>query len=322
MASFLDVAAYAHPGTGAFGIGVCAEAFYDRSDRGLPAFRFSLCSDARGPVMTDAGLRVQADHGLRRLAEAELVIVLPGVPFDYEPSAAFARAIDRAHTRGALIAASCGGVDLLASTGLLNGHAATTHWRWADSLARRYPEVRVEKNALYVDEGRIVTGAGGGAALDLCLYLIRREHGATIANAIAREMVVPAHRDGGQAQYIAAPVPEECADDRLAGVMAWARANLDAELSVEALAKRSFMSARSFARHFRATTGATPHAWILSERMQRAEQLLETTDLSVEQIAREVGFGSAAALRVQFVRRRAIPPQEYRRLFTQRSLVA
>lgn len=322
MQGFLDVAAYAHPGTGAFGIGVCAEAFYDRSNRGLPPFQFSLCADTRGDVTTDAGLRVRVDHGLRRLAQAEVVMVLPGVPFDYPPSEAFVRAIRRAHERGALIAASCGGVDVLAATGLLDGLRATTHWRWADSLACRYPAITVERNALYVDEGQVVTGAGGGATLDLCLYLIRREHGATVANAVSREMVVPAHRDGGQAQYIAAPVPEDCADDRLANVMAWARENLDAQLSVESLARRAFMSPRSFARHFRATTGATPHAWLLGERLRFAEQLLETTALSIEQIARQVGFANAASLRVQFVRRRGVPPQEYRRTFTQRTLAA
>ena len=163
--------------------------------------------------------------------------------------------------------------------------------------------------------GRLVTGAGSAAAVDLSLHLIRREYGAAVATAIARDMVVPPHRAGGQAQYVSAPVPDACSDDRLTEVIAWARANLDQPLSVEQLAARALMSPRSFARHFKAATGATPHSWLLNQRLVRAEELLELGDSSVEEVARRAGFGTAAALREQFVRRRGVPPRDYRRAF-------
>lgn len=197
----------------------------------------------------------------------------------------------------------------------MDGLTVTTHWRFADELATLHPAVTVRPDALYVDEGSIVTGAGAAAGLDMCLHLIRREHGAARANAIARGLVIPPHRDGGQAQYVAAPVAGQGEDQRLAAVLAWAREHLDHPLTVDTLASRALMSRRSFARHFRSATGTSPHAWLRDQRLSLAEELLETTGLSVEQIATRVGYRHAAVLREQFAARRGVSPSAYRRTF-------
>ncbi|MGW6915849.1 GlxA family transcriptional regulator [Kitasatospora sp. NPDC054939] len=296
-------------------VGIVAEVFGPLGE-GLPQFDFALCAERPGQVPTDCGVPLAITHGLDRLASADLVLALPWTGFRTPPGPAVLAALTAAHERGALLAAHCVGTFALAATGLLDGRRATTHWRFTGELARRYPEVAVEGDALYIDEGRIVTGAGAAAGFDLCLHLLRREHGAATANAIARGMVLPSHRDGGQAQYLAAPVPQDCEDERLGEVLAWARANLHEPLPVAELARRAMMSKRSFARRFTAATGTTPHAWLSSMRLTRAEELLETTELPVEEIARLVGYGSTAVLRERFVRRRGVPPRTYRRSFT------
>ncbi|MCB5169354.1 helix-turn-helix domain-containing protein [Streptomyces bambusae] len=316
MPPFTTVAAYAPPGVGLLAVGIVAEVFAARG-ADLPAFDFALCADRAGSVVaTDVGVPVTVAHGLDRLAAADLVIALPGAGFRTAPGPEVLGALSAARARGALVAAHCVGAFTLAAAGLLDGRRATTHWRFAELLARTYPGVTVEADALYLDEGPVVTGAGAAAGADLCLHLIRREHGAAAANAIARDMVLPSHRDGGQAQYLAAPVPEDGRDERLAEVLAWARAHLDEPLPVAELARRAVMSKRSFARRFAAATGTTPHAWLRDLRLSSAEELLETTDLPVEEVARRVGYGSAAVLREQFVRRRGVPPRAYRRSFT------
>jgi transcriptional regulator GlxA family with amidase domain len=313
---FRSVAVYVPQDAGTFGLGIVSEVFgFDRTGRGMPGFEYALCTDEPGPVRTDTGVVVHVGHGLDRLAAADLVYLLSWPDFDREPSAEVLAAIRTAYDNGATVAAHCTGSFVLAATGLLDGRRVTTHWRWAGELTGRFPAVRVEPEVLYVDEGRLVSSAGAAAGIDLCLYLLRREYGAAVANAFARDMVVPPHRDGGQAQYVDTPVPEDCDDDRLSEVIGWARANLDRPLSVEQLATRALMSPRSFARHFKAATGTTPHAWLLGQRLHHAEELLEAADLSVEEVARRVGFGTAAALREQFVRRRGVPPRDYRRTF-------
>ena len=316
---FRSVAAYVHAGTGGFGLGIVAEVFgFDRSARGLPAFDFAVCTDRPGPVRTDTGITMLVEHGLERLASADLVMVMSWEDFDREPPPAVLAALRRARERGAIVASHCTGTFVLAAAGLLDGLRATTHWRYADALAERFPQVKLEPEVLYIDEGTVLTGAGAAAGVDLCLYLLRREYGAAVATAIARDMVVPPYRDGGQAQFVTTPVPVDCDDDRLIDVIGWARANLDRPLSVADLAGRVLMSPRSFARHFKEATGTTPHAWLLAQRLTRAEELLETADLPVEDVARRVGFGTAAAMREQFVRRRGVPPRDYRRTFAAR----
>ncbi len=313
---FRSVVTYVRTPAGGFGLGIVSEVFgYDRTGHGLPGFDYAVCADEPGPLRTDTGLTIQVEHGLDRLASADLVFLSGWADFAKEPTPAVVAALREAHRNGATIAAHCTGTFVLAATGLLDGRRATTHWRWASELSRRFPAVRVEPEVLYIDEGRLVTGAGSAAGVDLCLYLLRRKYGSAVANAFARDLVVSPHRDGGQAQYVDAPVPADCDDDRLSEVIGWARANLHRPLRVDQLAARALMSSRSFARHFKAATGSTPHAWLLGQRLHLAEELLETADLPVEEVARRVGFGNAAALREHFVRRRGVPPRDYRRAF-------
>jgi transcriptional regulator GlxA family with amidase domain len=315
---FRSVAAYAPATVAGFSWGVVGEVFgFDRTSRGMPGFDFATCARQPGPVRTDTGLTMQVEHGLDRLVGADLVIVLPWEEPD-DRSAEVCEALRQAYDRGATLASYCTGAFTLAEAGLLDGRRATTHWRWAGDFAARFPDVKLDSDVLYVDEGRILTSAGAAAALDLCLYLLRREYGAAVATGFARDLVVPPYRDGGQAQFVATPVPVDCDDERLVDVLEWARANLHEPLTVERLAARALMSPRSFARHFKEATGTTPHAWLLGQRLQRAEELLEASDLPVEQVARRVGFGTAATLREQFVRRRGVAPRDYRRAFAGR----
>lgn len=316
MTGFKTVAALANEDAGSFGLAVAFEVFNeDRSSRGVPRFDFALCATTPGPVRMEAGLTIQIEHGLERLADADLVLVLPWHDFDQEPPDATLDALRAAHARGAIVASQCTGAFVLAAAGLLDDKRATTHWRYADRLAQLFPKVKVDPDVLYVDEGQILTSAGTAAGVDQCLYLLRREHGAAVATTVARDMIVPAHRDGGQAQFVAAPIAAECTDERLGEVLVWVRDHLDQPISVDALAARANMSPRSFARHFRAVNGTSPHAWLLTQRLHRAEELLETSDLPIEVVANRSGFGTAAALREQFTRRRGVPPREYRRTF-------
>jgi transcriptional regulator GlxA family with amidase domain len=315
MAAFRTVAAYAPQGVTALSLGTVSAIFGARS--GPPSFDFAICARRPGPLRTDLGLSLDVEHGPDLLATADLVLVLPGADFRTEPSDPVLDALRAAHDRGVTVAGHCVGTFLLAAAGLLDGLEATTHWQFAAELAARYPDVTVRPEALYIDQGDIATGAGAAAGIDLCLHLLRRDHGAAVTNAIARNLVTPPHRDGGQIQYISAPVPSDSHDQRLFEVMTWANANLDRRLSVDELAARALMSRRSFARRFKAATGTTPHAWLLTHRLNLAEELLETTDLSIEEIARRTGYGSASVLREQFVLRRGVAPRDYRRTFAQ-----
>src|SRR3954470_15786897 len=297
---------------GSFGLGVCAEIFgYDRRHLGLPLFDFGLVAEQPGVLRTDTGIPITVEHGLDRLAVSDIITITAWELFDQEPSPALLDALRAAHARGATIVSHCTGAFVLASAGLVDGLRVTTHWKWAGELAARFPAVQVDPSVLYVDNGRILTGAGTAAGVDTLLHLVRREWGAAAANALAREMVVPPHRDGGQAQFIDAPVPA-CQDDLLGAVLEWAGAHLAEDITVELLARRALMSPRSFARRFKATTGTTPHAWLLGQRLAAAEALLEESDAPVEEIARLVGFGTAAGLREQFARRRGVSPGAYR----------
>ncbi|CCG05300.1 helix-turn-helix domain-containing protein [Blastococcus saxobsidens] len=298
-----------------FGLGVSNEVFgYDRRGLGLPLFDFALVAERPGLLRTDTGLGMLVEHGLDRLDRSDIVLVTAWETHDEQPSTALLDALRRAHARGAVLVSHCTGVFVLAATGMLDGLRVTTHWKWAGELAARYPQLEVDPSVLYVDNGRIITGAGTAAGIDALLHLVRREWGAAPANALAREMVVPPHRDGGQAQFIDAPVPA-CQDDLLGVVLDWAAAHLAEDISVDDLARRALMSPRSFARRFKATTGTTPHAWLLGQRLAAAEELLENSDAPIEEIARLVGFGTAAGLREQFTRRRGVSPRAYRQTF-------
>ena len=298
----------------AFELGVLCEVFgIDRPDEPeIPSFDFALCTPEPGPIRTVSGFDVVVEHGLDRLETADLV-ALPAIRRDVEVPPALVDGLRAAAARGARIMSICSGAFVLGAAGLLDGRDCTTHWTYAAELARRFPAARVNPDVLYVDCDGILTSAGTAAGIDASLYLIRQEFGARAANRLARRMVMPPHREGGQRQYVDQPVPVEA--DTLAGTLEWLLANLDEEVSVEDLARRAHLSARTFARRFRAETGTTPHHWLTGQRVLAAQRLLEDTEQPVETVADLVGFGSAAVLRHHFTRRVGTTPTDYRRTF-------
>lgn len=288
---------------------------YDRTTDGLPAYDFAVAAEHPGVVRTETGLQLLVEHGLDRLETADLVCVLGWERPDLVPPEPLLQALRDTVARGGRVMSHCTGAYVLAASGLLDGRTVATHWRHAADLARRYPAVTVDADVLYVDDDPIFSSAGTAAGIDTCLYLLRREHGASVASAVARGMVVPPHREGGQAQYVTSAVPEVDETSRLREVLVWAQDNLDTDLTVDQLAARALVSPRSFARHFRAATGSTPHAWLLGQRVALAQQLLETTDLGVDEVARRSGLGAGATLRHHFALRVGTSPQSYRRTF-------
>ncbi len=310
-----NVAAIAFDGVTPFELGLLCEAFgMDRSDDGVPRLDFAVCGPRVGTFRTTCGFGVAVEHDLSRVAEADLVAIPAGDPAP-EHLGPVIEAVRAAYDRGARIMSVCSGAFILGEAGLLDGRECTTHWKYTDELARRFPEARVVPEVLYVDADPVITSAGTAAGLDAALHLWRKEYGAAAAAKVARRMVVPPQRDGGQAQYITAPVVD-CEAETLGPLLTWIVAHLDEEHTVEELARRAHMSPRTFARRFRAETGTTPHAWVTAQRVLRAEELLETTDHPVDRIADQVGFGNAATLRHHFTRARAVSPQQYRRTFS------
>ncbi|WP_109506315.1 GlxA family transcriptional regulator [Nocardioides speluncae] len=310
-----NVAVLAYDGVAPFELGVLCEAFgIDRSDQGLPTLDFAVCAVQPGRVPTSLGFGIDVEEDLTRAAEADLVAV-PAMPRAGHAPLAILDALEAAHERGARILSVCSGAFTLGEAGLLDGLDCTTHWRYTDELQERFPEARVIPEVLYVDSGQVITSAGSAAGIDAALHLWREDYGAAIASQIARRMVVPPQRSGGQAQYIERAVPD-CDVETLGPLLTWITGNLADELNVEALARKSHMSPRTFARRFRSETGVTPHAWVTSQRILAAEELLEQSDASVEWIAGEVGFGNAATLRHHFLRARGVSPQQYRRSFS------
>ena len=311
-----SVAAVVGSRVAGFELGILCQVFgLDRSDDGLPTYDFAVCGTRPGLMPTTSGFAVQVTHDLDRVAEADLVAVPAWPDLDAPLDPDIARALRDAHERGASMLAVCTGAFALAAAGILDGRRATTHWQFTDRLARRYPRVRIEHDVLYVTDGPVLTSAGAAAGIDACLHVVRRVHGSATANALARRMVVPAHRDGGQAQYVEMPLPEAAAGNGLADLLDWAAGHLDRPLTVTTLAERARMSPRSFARHFRTATGTTPHRWLLEQRLQQAELLLETTGLTVDVVAQRCGFGSADTLRHHFARRRGTTPSAHRHAF-------
>ncbi|WP_037686410.1 helix-turn-helix domain-containing protein [Streptomyces aureocirculatus] len=260
---------------------------------------------------------LEPDHGLDRLAGADTVIVPGWADVDVAPPAELVDAVRAAHEAGARVASLCTGAFVLAAAGLLDGRRATTHWAHTDVLAARHPRVEVDPDVLYVDNGSVLTSAGKAAALDLCLHLVRLDHGSSVTNAVARRLVVPPHRAGGQAQFVTAPVPDRYTHP-LADLLPWAVERLDRPLTVTDLARRAGLSSRHLGRHFRTVTGTSPLQWLLTQRIHRAQELLETTDDSVETIASATGMGTATTLRRHFSRTVGVPPDTYRRTFRER----
>ncbi|MES5820544.1 helix-turn-helix domain-containing protein [Streptomyces sp. RG80] len=277
----------------------------------VPWYDVALCGSGAVRV---GRFRLEPDEGLDGLRRADTVIVPGWADVDVEPPAELVDAVRAAHEAGARVASLCTGAFVLAAAGLLDGRQATTHWAHTDILASRFPQVEVDPDVLYVDNGSVLTSAGKAAAMDLCLHLVRLDHGSAVANAVARRLVVPPHRAGGQAQFVAAPVPTRD-DHPLGALLPWAIDRLDQPLTVEDLARRARMSSRHLGRHFRAATGTTPLQWLLTQRIRRAQELLETTDDSVDAIATATGMGTATTLRRHFNRTLGVPPDTYRRTF-------
>ncbi len=311
------VAVLAYEGMSVFETGIVTEVFgLPRPEFDVPWYELTVCAETPGTVRLVGGATLHTDHGLDVFAGAGTLIV-PGVADVHaDPSPRLTAALRAAHRRGARIVSICSGAFALAGAGLLDGRRATTHWRYADLLARRHPAVRVDPDVLYVDDGDVLTGAGSAAGLDLCVHLVRRDHGPTIANAVARRLVVPPHRDGGQAQFIEAPVPADPGDDRLAASMSWALANLTAEITVARLAGQAHMSPRTYLRHFARATGTTPIRWLIDRRVQASLPLLETTSAPIEEVAAAVGFETAVTFRHHFTAAMRTSPSAYRRAFT------
>ncbi len=310
-----DVAVVAFDGITPFELGTLCEAFgMDRSDEGLPVLDFAVCAPKPGTYRMSVGFGITVDHDLSRTESADLVCV-PAYYTDAPVPGEVIDALRAAHARGATVLSVCSGAFALGEAGLLDGRECTTHWRHTDELAERFPAACVVPEVLYVDYDRVITSAGTAAGLDATLHIWRKEYGAAAAAKIARRMVVPPQREGGQAQFIRTPVAD-CDVETLGPLLVWMIENLGRQHSVEDLARRAHMSDRTFARRFRAETGTTPHAWLTGQRVLRAQELLETTDRAVEQIAAEVGFGNAATLRHHFQRVRKVSPQAYRRSFS------
>lgn len=311
------VACVIQDGFAPFEFGVACEAFgLDRSDDGIPNFDFRVVAPRAGVVHSKMGFSVNVEHDLSFAYEADLVVFCP-IPREYWGSID-PLLIDLARdaaSRDAWVMSVCSGSFILAAAGVLDGRRATTHWMYAHHMAAMYPQIDIDPDVLFVQDGRLVTSAGTAAGIDACLHLLRQEVGAELTNRIARRMVVPPQRDGGQAQFIDRPIPV-VPTDSLAAVADWAVAHLRDDLGVDRLAARALMSPRTFARRFKAEYGATPASWLARQRVIHAQRMLERTELGLDQIAAECGFGSAAVLRQNFSRVLGTTPTSYRARFS------
>ncbi|WP_121432802.1 helix-turn-helix domain-containing protein [Actinomadura pelletieri] len=311
------VSVLAFDGMAPFELGVVVEIFgLPRPELGVPWYDLRICSLERGPMRTVGGLSMTAEHGLDAFASADTVMVVAVPDVRDDPAPEVVAALRRARARGARVVSICSGAFALAAAGLLDGRQATTHWRYADLLRRRFPKVRVNPDVLYVDGDDLLTGAGSAAGLDLCLHLVRKDHGARVANAVARRLVVPPHREGGQAQFVEAAVNRPDGDgDAVARSMAWALAHLTEPITVARLAREACLAPRTYIRHFRRQTGTSPLRWVIAQRIMAALPLLEEGGIPIEQVGAAVGFESPVTFRHHFVRAMKTSPSAYRRTF-------
>lgn len=282
---------------------------------GEPHYEIKYCAETPGMVASDQGLSLEVTQGLELMAASDLIIIPAWGDQAVSASAELVEALQLANSEGKLIVGLCLGAFVLGDAGLLDGKEATTHWTARDEFARRFPNVRFRPEVLYVSAENIVTSAGTVAAIDCCLHLVRERLGAEAANRIAKMLVTPPHRQGGQAQYIEYPVPHLSRETHLSDVLEWARMNLSSDLTLDVLADRAKMSRRTFTRRFREATGSTVSKWLNAQRVVRAQELLETTDLPIECVAGEAGFGTPLSLRQQFGVQLGTSPSEYRRMF-------
>ncbi|MCD7445299.1 helix-turn-helix domain-containing protein [Streptomyces lincolnensis] len=290
----------------------------DRQDAGVPRYRLLVCGGEEGPLRTTGGLELTAPHGLEAISRAGTVVVPAWRSITSPPPEEALDALRRAHEEGARIVGLCTGAFVLAAAGLLDGRPATTHWMYAPTLAKRYPSVHVDPRELFVDDGDVLTSAGTAAGIDLCLHIVRTDHGNEAAGALARRLVVPPRRSGGQERYLDRSLPEEIGADPLAEVVAWALEHLHEQFDVETLAARAYMSRRTFDRRFRSLTGSAPLQWLITQRVLQAQRLLETSDYSVDEVAGRCGFRSPVALRGHFRRQLGSSPAAYRAAYRAR----
>jgi AraC family transcriptional activator FtrA len=311
------VVVLAYDGLCTFEFGIAYEVFgLLRPEMGEGWYRYSVCGIEPGPLKAAGGLTVSVDHGLEVLDEADLIIVPGWRSIDAEVPRDLIDALCAAHRRGARIMSLCSGVAVLAATGLLRHRHATTHWRYVASISNRYPDIIFDADVLYMDEGSLLTAAGSAAGIDLCLHVVRGDFGAEAANSVARRLVLPPHREGGQAQFIQAPVPQEREGIRLGPLIDWMRQRLDEEQPISLLAAKAGMSQRTFQRRFENTTGQTVGEWLLQERLRHARELLERAGgASLDDIAEASGFGTLATMRHHFRKRLGTSPGAYRKTF-------
>lgn len=309
------VAAIAYDGLCTFEFGCVVEIFaLERRELGVPWYRFATCAVDAGPLRAAGGVTLQATHSLRLLDQADTIIVPGWRGADAPVPPALLRKLRAAHARGARLCSICSGAFVLAAAGLLDGRTATTHWRYADELRERFPAIKVRPNELYVEDGNLVTAAGSAAGLDMMLHLVRRDHGSRVANLVAQRLVIPPHREGGQAQYLPRPLPRN-EDSPLAPLLEWIRANPRLPHALPSLARRAGMSPRTLQRHFLETTGLSPKQWLVRERVALTKEALEATNAPLWKVAESAGFAAEESFRRHFRRITGTSPSRYRQRF-------
>lgn len=311
-----SVVAVAYDGLCTFEFGVAVEIFgLPRPEMGQDWYSFAVAGIDAGAMRAQGGVRLLVDGGLELLDDAGTIVIPGWRGSDAAVPDGLVDALNRAHGRGARVLSICSGVFVLAAAGLLKGRRATTHWRYARSLQEKYPDIAVEPDVLYVDEGNVLTSAGSAAGIDLCLHLVRRDFGAEAANKVARRLVVPPHRDGGQVQFIERPVPPSFESARIGPLLDAMRGDLGRDWPVARLARHAGMSTRTLLRRFEDAVGTTPARWLLGERLAKARDLLEGSDASIDDVAQLSGFGSAATMRHHFRQSLSTTPAAYRAAF-------
>ncbi len=313
------VAAVAYDGLCTFELGCVVELFsLERPELGVPWYRFGICAAERQPLRATGGLRVTVPYSLRLLDRADTIVIAGWRDVDEAPPPLLLRKLRAAHQRGARLCSICSGVFVLAAAGVLDGKAVTTHWRYAEKLQQRYPKIEVRPNDLYVDAGNIITSAGSAAGLDMLLHLVRCDYGAHIANLVAQRLVIPLHREGGQAQYLPRPMPRN-EDHPLASLMEWVRSNPKLPHDLPSLARRAGMSSRTLQRHFSEATGLSPSQWLVRERIALAKEALEATNAPLWKVMESSGFGTEESFRRHFRLITGTSPNRYRQQFGSRS---
>jgi AraC family transcriptional activator FtrA len=311
------VAALAYDGLCTFEFGCTVELFsLERPEISVPWYEFAVCAETRGAMRAMGGVTIAVPHSLRLLDQADTIVVPGWRDVNEEPSPTLVRRIRKAFDRGARVCSICSGVFVLAAAGILDGKPATTHWRYAQLLADRYPSIQVRPNALYVDEDRILTSAGSAAGLDMLIHLVRKDYGAKVANQVARRLVIPSHRQGGQKQFVLRPVSQD-ERGRLSKLLDWIRTHISERHTIKSLAARASMSPRTLHREFKAATGESAYAWIIRQRVERARELLEERHVPLTRVAELVGVGSLESLRHHFRRILGTTPAAYRLRFAQ-----